>query len=156
MIMTAAFLPAGYWLMKRLDHFLTHHIALPTEETEKVPLDVALFAEETLLRTLVPGLKEAHISVESIQSDDDLCGRQYKLMGALGDDDLQNLLVCSLGKKRMPHCIILAKNNNPLYRNLYRDAGAKCLDRSELTVERIIEELHPSRSEMNRQEDPGC
>ncbi len=146
-----AFLPAGYWLMKRLDVFLSRPFAAPDGRAAP-EIDLALFAGEELLRGLCPALKEAGISFDVIRDGDDLSGRAYRLVCALGENDLQNLLICSVRKKLDSGCAVLARCNDPLYRNLYRDAGARCLDETEITALRIAGELRTIRE---HRREPG-
>ena len=134
------FLLAGYWLMKRLDYFLAFHIAVP-EDTAKPAADLALYAPEELKQNLCPKLTQAGIAFDLIEDEESFAGRDYPLICALGDDDLQNLLICSLGKKLGEGHTIVAKCNNPLYRSLFHDTGAFCLETSEQPEARILSEV---------------
>lgn len=139
-LIMAAILMAGYRLMKRMDVFLARPVDAP-DEPAMPAADLALIAEEALSDMLCPKLERAGVSFDVIRNEDDFCGRAYKLVCVFGKDDLQNLLACSVGKKLEQGCAILARCNNPLYRNLFREAGAQCLNESELSVERILKEL---------------
>ena len=149
------FLLAGYWLMKRLDHFLAFHITVP-DDTARPSADLALYAPEELKQNLCPKLTQAGIAFDLIEDEESFAGQNYPLICALGDDDLQNLLICSLGKKLGQGHTIVAKCNNPLYRNLFQDAGAFCLETSEQPEERILWEVKRLRESTDLQGGLAC
>ena len=149
------FLLAGYWLMKRLDYFLAFHIAVP-EDAAKPGADLALYAPEELKRALCPKLTQAGIAFDLIEDEESLAGQNYPLICALGDDDLQNLLLCSLGKKLGQGHSIVARCNNPLYRSLFQDTGAVCLETSEPPEERILCEVKRIRENADLRGTPAC
>ena len=149
------FLLGGYWLMKRLDYFLAFHVAVP-EDAAKPGADLALYAPEELRRALCPRLAQAGVAFDLIEDLESLAGRDYPLICALGDDDLQNLLLCSLGKKLGQGHTIVARCNNPLYRSLFRDTGAFCLETGEPPEARILFEVKRIRESAEMRGTPAC
>ena len=150
-----AFLAAGYFLMGRVDNFLAGHVAAPDEG--QAPLaDLALFAAEQTVRALGPQLDAQGITFDAILGGDDLAGRPYRLVCAAGEDDLENLLICSLSKKQGRPIPVLAVCNDPRYRKLFAQAGASCLHIDELTPRRIAGELALAVARQETQGDQAC
>ena len=115
-----------------------------------------MFAAEETVRALGPQLGAAGISFDVIRGEGDLAGGHYRLVCAAGQDDLQNLLICSLSKKLDGDRPALAVCNDPLYRKLFSRAGAACLAIEELTPRRIAEELALLQAREEKQGDLAC
>ncbi len=150
-----AFLAAGYFLMGRVDNFLARHVAAPDEEQARFT-DLALFADEETVRALGSRLKAAGITFDAILGGDDLAGSHYRLVCAAGEDDLQNLLICSLSRKQGKPTPALAVCNDPRYSKLFSQAGASCLAADELTPQRIAGELALIGARKDKQGDLAC
>lgn len=150
-----AFLAAGYFLMGRVDNYLARHVALPDGGQARFA-DLALFADEKTVRALGPRLKAAGITFDVILGGDDLAGSHYRLVCAAGEDDLQNLLICSLSRKQARAIPALAVCNDPRYSKLFSQAGASCLAADGLTPQRIAEELALIGARKDKQGDLAC
>jgi len=154
-VFVVCFLLAGYWMMKRLDLFLSQNL-IGTDEAVSPVVDIALIANEELSRELGSMFRTGDISFDVLQGEDDFYDHEYRLICAFTQDDLQNLLFCTLGKKISKARSAFSRCNNPLHRNLFRDAGAQCLEEADLTLARIKRELTQITVNAEKYGDGGC
>ena len=113
------FVVLGYYLMGKLDRFLHRGSKV---RSPKRPPDLILFGTvekpgDFSGYPLFPGL-----FVERIASPGNLGEfSEFRALAAIGTADVDNLLLCSMARKRNRNCLLIALCNNPLYENMYRD-----------------------------------
>lgn len=113
------FVILGYYLMGKLDRFLHRGSKV---RSPKRPPDLVLFGnvekpDDFSGYPLFPGL-----FVERIASPGNL-GEfpDFRALAALGTADVDNLLLCSMARKRNRNCLLIAVCNNRLYEKMYRE-----------------------------------
>ncbi|PHV70491.1 hypothetical protein CS063_10405 [Sporanaerobium hydrogeniformans] len=123
----------GYLIMDKLDRFMMRGGFV---EEKISPVQILLFGEGRLVYQIENYLKEKEMTYELITEITAVekcknCG--YLL--ALSEDDVENLMICSLAKKRWEFRKSLALCNDSANQSIFRQYGVKVLERQTLSFE---------------------
>ena len=113
----------GYYLMGRIDKFLNTRTLADTahEDCEKV----LLYASEKDYAALKSSLMSNNIPVLSTGEPDIPENARIIAVLAISNNDLDNLLLCNKAKHLFPDAYLVAKCNDAVYQDIFRDTGVQ-------------------------------
>ncbi len=131
-ISLAAVALLGYWVMGRVDAFLAENAQLPPPKRRpRYLLYFGVDAQDARLRG-EDGLWEL-LETPDIRPD-----ISPKVVAALSEDDLENILLSTQARRRSPGCVTIARLNDPAYVALFRRAHISHVVRGELTARDLL------------------
>lgn len=122
----------GYWVMGRVDAFIAQNARLqPPRRTSVYLLYCGVNEQEAFLRV------EAG-PWELLETPDIRPDISPKVVAALSEDDLENILLSTQARRRCPGCVTIARLNDPAYVALFRRAHISHVVRGELTARDLL------------------
>lgn len=136
-VVMAGILLYGYFLMRRLDQFIERGgIAKEPDEQEKV--DILLYGEPEMLEQLRRALMDAQARFDMTDEPEVPDGTAYRWIAALSKDDERNLLVCLAARRKNAGIRTMAKCNDRVYEEIFRQTGITVVLREDDTANRIL------------------
>lgn len=138
-IFSAGFILYGYLLMGRLDRFIENN-GFSKEEKNFTQKEILLCGEEEIIDPLSRALDEAAVTYdrESQSEAEDSGSVFYRWVGAFFADDEKNLLICLMAKRKNSAVCTMAKCNDRLFENIFRQTGVTVILQNEIPVNRVL------------------
>lgn len=121
-VVMAGILLYGYFLMRRLDQFIEGG-GFEREPDEQEKMDVLLFGESEMLAQMHHALMDAQVRFDVTDEPEVPDGAAYRWIAALSKDDESNLLVCLAARRKNAGIRMMAKCNDRVYEEVFRQTG---------------------------------
>jgi hypothetical protein len=121
-VVMAGILLYGYFLMRRLDQFIERG-GFAREPDEKAKMDILLYGEPEMLVQVHRALTDAQIRFDVTDEPEVPDGTAYRWIAALSKDDERNLLVCLAARRKNASIRTMAKCNDRVYEEVFRQTG---------------------------------
>lgn len=127
----------GYFLMGRLDQFIERggFVKEPEASTEK---EILLYGEPETIDRISHALDAAAITYDFTTEPTIKDGTIYHWIGAFSKDDTNNLLICLSAKRKNSGIRIMAKCNNNIYENVFKQTGITMIFQKDIPINRIL------------------
>ena len=100
--------------------------------------EILLYGEMETLDELSHALDSALVSYDSTTEPEIQDGINYHWIGALSKDDEENLLLCLSAKRKNSNIRTIAKCNNAIYENVFRQTGITVILNRDLSINQIL------------------
>ena len=124
----------GYWVMGRVDAFIGSGAL--TDVTRPSP--VCLLYRGGSPGEGAQGTDALPQAWELLETPDIRPDVLPKVVAAMSEDDLENILLSTQALRMCPKCITIARLNDPAYAGLFRKAHISHVVRQELSVREIL------------------
>lgn len=130
----------GYLLMRRLDLFFARGGFMEEPETS-IEKEILLYGEKETLAEIINVLGDASVSYDYTAEPDIKDGTYYHWIGAFSKDDMDNLLICLSAKRKNNDIGTMAKCNNMIYENIFRQTGISVILGKDISANQILAAL---------------
>lgn len=124
----------GYWVMGRVDAFIDGGGF--ADDPRPAPILLLYLGEcheaDEPAADALPGSWEL-IETPEIRPD-----VSPKVVAALSEDDLENILLSTQARRMCPQCVTIARLNDPAYAGLFKRAHISHVVRGELSVRELL------------------
>ncbi len=122
----------GYWVMGQVDAFIAENVRMrPPCRTSVYLLYCGVRAQEACLC-----VEESPWEV--LETPDIRPDLSPKVVAALSEDDLENILLSTQARRMCPGCVTIARLNDPAYIALFRRAHISHVVRGELSSRELL------------------
>ncbi len=127
----------GYFIMLRLDKFIEKSMVRKESEGpgEK---EILLYGEAEIIDSISQVLNAAEITYDFTTEPVINEGSTYHWLVAFSKDDADNLLICLLAKRRNSSIQTMAKCNNRIYENVFKQTGITMILQKDIPISRIL------------------
>ena len=136
-IVSAGLILYGYFLMCRLDRFIAQG-GFAKEPEASIEKEILLYGEQEILDEISHALDAAAITYDRTAGPEIKDGTAYRWIGAFSGDDEDNLLICLSAKRKNVSIRTMARCNNMIYKNIFRQMKITVILQSEVPVSRIL------------------
>lgn len=127
----------GYLLMQRLDRFIERG-GFAKEPDEPAEMDILLYGELEMLDEMRRALDDARVRYDLTAEPEVPDAAAYRWIAALSKDDESNLLVCLAARRKNNGIRTMAKCNDRVYEDVFRQTGITVVLHGDATVHRIL------------------
>lgn len=129
-----AFMAILYRWMCHLDEFCGLKID-PGQDSEYVWKDVLLFGKDP---SLCSSLRSQRLDFDTVECPAFPLLRMYRIVAAISENDLDNMLLCTLAKQRDPSVRTVALCNGRVYREIFDQPAVDVVVTDRLTILKIL------------------
>jgi Trk K+ transport system NAD-binding subunit len=127
----------GYLLMGRLDKFIEKGGFRKVSEASGEK-EILLYGEPETIGSIAHALDAAAITYDFTTEPAIMNGIRYQWLGAFSADDADNLLICLSAKRMNSNIRTIAKCNNVIYENVFRQTGITVILQNDIPIGRIL------------------
>ena len=132
------FFVLGYACMGRIDRFVKSEISAPPVQEGQPAAEILLFGAGAAAQDLARRLEGRCPDVRCVPGPDVPEYPRCKVLLALSEDDRANLLVCSRTQRFCPEAVVVARCNDPMYRELFADTEARRVLAASCSAEAVL------------------
>lgn len=127
----------GYLLVGRLDRFIERggFAKEPEPFGEK---EILLYGEQETIDEISHALHDAAVTYDYTTEPEIMDNITYHWIGAFSKDDMDNLLICLSAKRKNADIHTMAKCNNMIYENIFRQIGIGVILQNDVSATRIL------------------
>lgn len=127
----------GYLLMDRLDRFITQggFVKEPEASIEK---EILLYGELDIIDEISLALDVTSITYDRTTEPEIKDGSSYQWIGAFSKNDANNLFICMSAKRKNINIRTMAKCNDMIYKNVFKQMDITVVLPNEVPVRQIL------------------
>lgn len=126
----------GYLLMCRLDCFIERG-GFTKESDASKEKEILLYAEKEIIDEIKLVLDNADVTYDCTTEPEIKDSTIYHWIGAISNDDANNLLICLSAKRRNSSVCTIAKCNNIIYESIFRQMGITIILKNSVSANQI-------------------
>ncbi len=127
----------GYFWMSRLDRFFAQGGFTKEPETS-MQKDILLYGEQKTVGEISHTLDAAAITYDLTTEPDIKDGVTYRWIGAFFRKRYEYLLICLSAKRKDENTRTMAKCNDMIYENIFRQTGITVILQNDVPADRIL------------------
>lgn len=129
----------GYMLMGRMDRFMERGgFAGELKSIAVLEREILLYGGRKTIDAITSALEDAAITYDHTNELEIKDEVTYHWVGAFSKDDESNLFICMLAKRKNESIRMMAKCNDMVYENIFRQMGVTVIFQNDISPKRIL------------------